>query len=98
ELDPRRPSTIVTVRGTGYRYEPQPAAPSGWDEREDSGADLAEDPVAVIQGDAVVHVNEAAVRLVGAAHADQVEGRPFLDFIAPRSIGASIARSDEARG
>jgi PAS domain S-box-containing protein len=97
ELDPRRPSTIVTVRGTGYRYDPGPAAGMGQDEREASGADLAEDPVAVIQGGKVVRVNEAAVRLVGAAHADQVEGRPFLDFIAPRSIGASKARSEEIR-
>ncbi|MGV3759275.1 MAG: response regulator transcription factor, partial [Actinomycetota bacterium] len=78
ELDPRRPSTLVTVRGTGYRYDPSPPARMTHDERETAGADLADDPVAVIQGDVVVHANEAAVRLVGAVHADQVEGRPFL--------------------
>lgn len=103
ELDPRRPSTIVTVRGTGYRYDPGPptssapaqASPA---DRQEAGADLAEDPTAVIQGELIVHVNAAAVALVGAADAAEVEGRPFLDFIAPCSIGASMARYEEARG
>ena len=45
--------------------------------------DLSPDGIFVVNGDRIVFVNPAGLRLLGAVHVDQIVGRPVLDFIHP---------------
>ena len=41
------------------------------------------DSIFIVNGDRIVFVNSAGLRLLGASHVDQIVGRPVLDFIHP---------------
>ena len=45
--------------------------------------ELSPDGIFVVDGDRIVFVNSAGLRLLGASHVDQIVGRPVLDFIHP---------------
>jgi PAS domain S-box-containing protein len=59
------------------------------------------DAISVQSGGLIVYANDAAVRLLGAKRAEEVVGRPVLDFIHPDSQKVSLNRMDglsEGRG
>jgi PAS domain S-box-containing protein len=50
--------------------------------------ELSPDGIFVVNGDYIVCVNSAGLRLLGASHVDQIVGRPVLDFIHPQEHAA----------
>ncbi|MGK2948438.1 MAG: EAL domain-containing protein [Acidimicrobiales bacterium] len=101
ELDPAAPVSIVTVRGVGYRFEARepesPTSPTPADARDVGEADLSRAAVAVVADSKVVQVNDAALALVGATDVAQVVGHDLFEFVAPRSVGATVARQESNR-
>lgn len=101
ELDPASPVSIVTVRGVGYRFEARepdpPAAPTPHDLSDVGAADLSRAAVAVVADGRVVQANDAALALVGATDVAQVVGHDLFEFVAARSVGATVARQDSNR-
>ncbi|ORA47658.1 diguanylate cyclase [Mycolicibacterium chubuense] len=54
--------------------------------------DLSPDPMCVHSDGRVVYVNPAGVRGFGADSAEQLVGRPILDFVDPDSVGSMLER------
>ena len=51
----------------------------------------------VITGTTIVYADAATIEIVGARRIDDVIGRDMFEFVAPRSIGATQARYENAR-
>lgn len=104
EPDPAQPVRLVTVRGSGYRFESRtPALPAGPEQAPStrdavaeplpaSGPDLSRVATVVVVGAAIVHANAAALTLVGAGDASDVVGQDPIRFVAPRSHGSALAQ------
>ncbi len=54
--------------------------------------ELLPDAIFIVNGDRIVAVNSAGLRLLGASHVDQIVGRPVLDFIHPEDQVAIKSR------
>jgi PAS domain S-box-containing protein len=61
-----------------------------------SAAAMTKDPTVIVIGQVVAYANPAAVALLGARDASELEGRQVLDFVAPQSLGTSLARQRSA--
>lgn len=94
EVDPANPARIVTVRGTGYRFASVASTTSPPVAHPATGG--VRDATVVVVDGKIVHANPAALELVGAAQVPDVVGREFFDFVAPRSLGAAVARQQGA--
>ena len=45
--------------------------------------DISPDPVIIHQNGKIIFMNPAALRLIGASHSDEINGKKILDFIHP---------------
>lgn len=100
EIDPARPQRIVTVRGVGYRFEPDGTE----DVSQDTGTSVqgsralsASGATAIVVDGVIAHASDAALELLGASELSDVVGRPVFDFVAERSLGAARARHQSAK-
>lgn len=97
ELDPEQPVRIVTVRGSGYRFDPD----RGEDDQEPAyeqpppwHGDAIEDATVVLVGAQIKYASPAALELVGATDLSEAVGHDVDHFIAPNSLGAVASRRE----
>ncbi len=91
----RPPRLLVTVRGTGYRFEP----PAGADATSltpaaSAAAAEAEAGVLVTVRGRIVAADAHALSLVGLSSESQMVGRDVLEFVAPVSLTAARLRRE----
>ena len=96
ERDPMHPRHVITVRGTGYRFEPEPESAPVDSMPAVSRAEASKDATVVIVGTTVRFANPAALVLLGATSDDELVDHDVFEFVAPQSVGATKARHDEA--
>jgi PAS domain S-box-containing protein len=90
EADPKKPRLIRTLRGAGYRFDPPVATPPI------SPVPRPAPHVSVLTSvdGFIVHVDAAALALLGATSEGQLLGRSVLDVVADQSRAAVQARID----
>jgi PAS domain S-box-containing protein len=89
ERDPTEPELLLTVRGSGYRFESGRSGGTATAAFLPGEVDAAR--VVVLAG-AIVFGSHAALRLVGATSSTQLVGHDISEFIAPSSVDAMHIR------
>lgn len=93
--DPLEPRRIVTVRGSGYRFDPL-SSRSPLDALAESGVRARSDASVVIAGTTIAFATGAALALLGASSAEQLVGHDVFEFVAAASVEATRARHESA--
>jgi diguanylate cyclase (GGDEF)-like protein/PAS domain S-box-containing protein len=86
ELDPARPTMVVTVRGAGYRLD-LPAQ-----DQSPAAAPPLQQGVLIHIDTRIVFADEAAAAIIGAADGSSLVGRSTLELIGEDSLVAASAR------
>ena len=84
---------MAELRSDGRRRSDEALRQS--EERYRRLVDLSPDAVVILQFGRVVFVNPAGVRLLGAASADEIIGRPAVDFVRPDERPGLVARMQQ---
>jgi PAS domain S-box-containing protein len=101
ELDPAQPLLVTTVRGVGYRFAAhdvrfvERAATTSTDALAEGDTDRG--ITVVISNEHIVHASDDALALVGSRSPAEVVGHSLFDFVAPRSVGATVVRQQVNR-
>ncbi|MCU1455885.1 MAG: two-component sensor histidine kinase [Acidimicrobiales bacterium] len=90
EEDPSDPRLIVTVRGTGYRFDP-PDEPHRL-ALPDESIQSAPEAMFLLRGVEVISANPAMLEVLAVSCLAEIVGRPIYEFIAPRSLDAARIR------
>ena len=93
--DPDVEAILVNLRDVTQRVEAEQALRAG-EERYRRVVEVSPEAVAIHQDGLVTYINPAGLRLLGAADAADIVGRPVADFLHPDSEGA--ARPPERAG